>query len=267
MDKKLIIVISCVLFILTSGVGVYLGISNHTKINASEKALAEVSVDEQAYKDGIDYIDKKDYISACAKLKRFENMPTIPDSLVDAKYIYLFAQTQLYYTDGNKQSAFETIKKIPENYSGKYSDEIKILLNLLTESTKNLPGKSSAGKISESDAEIQLQMVDRDLENSDRDFDQKIALVEAQKNAARNIREEFSYSNAKYELEIQKLDYHISCYERKKSILQSTTFADEKIRLSQIDLQTNLIKLQGTLRTKILAGKDKNERLYIQAMQ
>ena len=137
MGRKMVILLFLLLFIISSCIGVYIAVNSNKNIDKEDtivesQEVSMLSEDEQAYKEGTEAIDRQDYVSSTAKLKRFEKMDVLSDSLKDAKNVYFYSQAQMYYKDGNKMAALNSIQKIPLDYIGKYSAEIGVLRDLLS---------------------------------------------------------------------------------------------------------------------------------------
>ena len=254
-----------VLFLCTIVGGIYfatlsLPVSNHLITENVTPVEVTKTEEEKIYEACIKAIEEKDYVTATARLKKLVTKDNLPNSITNAKHVYMYAQSQLYYNNGNKAEAVELLKEIPDEYQGDFSDEISVLRDLLMK-TASSHSDSHLNDASSNNEKANPTLPDSI--NRENIVQQKISQIKDDM-SSRNDEFERDYSMAmghrntkqvQYELEMQNAQYLIRKYREIIELLKSTTFEREDVRLSQIDLHEKLIKIQESRYNRALNSR------------
>ena len=258
--KKIIIAVAVVLlFILAIVLGVILGVQPNTHNGGDDTTRdtqAVSDVKDPSYVAGLEALDNKDYVSASAKLKNVENDDV---KSPNAHEIYLFAQSELYYLDGNKKDALETINKIPDEYKGLYSSDIEVYKDLLRKgqnAVQSIENNSSAIN-SEASVKEKIAQIESDVDKSNNYYDSQISLAKERESGARTKRELLAATEALNNLELNKLSYQIKQQSSIILLLKNARYSNEKARLEEIEMHESFRRSKEQLYNKLQDLGDK----------
>jgi hypothetical protein len=131
--KHVIIIVVTFLAMIVVFTGVFMAVLSNKPVEKVQAETQEnkVSDIDKKYNEGIVFIEKYDYMSACTALTIFsEGNYNNDEKFKDAQMVFFYAQAQLS-KDDNPSKALEYLSKIPNEYAGKYAGEIRILRELL----------------------------------------------------------------------------------------------------------------------------------------
>lgn len=245
MNRKHVIIIAVTfLAMIVVFTGVFMAVLSNKPVEKVQAETQEnkVSDIDKKYNEGIAFIDKYDYMSACTALAVFSDGNYNSDEkFKDAQMIFFYAQAQLSKED-NPTKALEYLNKIPNEYAGKYAGEIRILRELLqnklNQGTSQNTIKVQNDQVAESQQDLKEQLI-----YIEDDLRQKIANYNGQINSL-NLRHDQNaigideYYQTLERLEIKKQQAIIDAMDKETAKANAAVFPNEsekRIKLHEID--------------------------------
>lgn len=166
MNRKHVIIIAVTfLAMIVVFTGVFMAVLSNKPVEKVQAETQEnkVSDIDKKYNEGIAFIDKYDYMSACTALTIFSDGNYNSDEkFKDAQMVFFYAQAQLSKED-NQGKALEYLSKIPNEYAGKYAGEIRILRELLqnksNQETSQNTKKAQNDQVADSQQNLKEQLI------------------------------------------------------------------------------------------------------------
>jgi hypothetical protein len=166
MNKKhVIIIVVTFLAMIVVFTGIFMAVLSNKSV---EKVQAETQENvasdiDKKYNEGIAFIEKYDYMSACTALTLFsEGNYTNDEKFKDAQMVFFYAQAQLSKED-NPSKALEYLSKIPNEYAGTYAGEIRVLRELLqnklNQETSQNTKKAQNDQVADSQQNLKEQLI------------------------------------------------------------------------------------------------------------
>jgi len=245
--KKHVIIIGVTfLAMIVVFTGVFMAVLSNKPVEKVQAATQENAVSDidKKYNEGIAFIDKYDYMSACTALTIFsEGNYNNDEKFKDVQMVFFYAQAQLSKED-NPNKALEYLSKIPNEYTGKYAGEIRILRELLQNKLNQETGqntkKAQNDQVADSQQNLKEQLIyiEDDLRQTIANYNGQISRLKLKFD--QNVIGADEYYQTLERIDIKKQQAIIDAMDKEIAKANAAVFSNEsekRIKLHELNIR------------------------------